>query len=106
MLGLWNAPVAQLFLRRDARATPSAAFALGGWAGAPATTQHRYRTPTSAAWHSLDLTHLEATTHSLLRIWPALARVRQNVMYCIGSQTDQGQQSNQHVQTALRNCSS
>src|SRR5271157_584326 len=74
MLGLWNAPVAQLFLRRDARATPSAAFALGGWAGAPATTQHRYHTPTSAAWRSLDLTYLEATTHSLLRIWPALAR--------------------------------
>src|SRR5271157_6600985 len=67
---------------------------LVGWVSAPAIKLRRYHTPKSAAWRSLDLTYLEATTYLLLRLWCALASVRQNVMYCIGSRTDQGQQSN------------
>jgi len=48
---------------------------LVGWVGAPAIKRLRYHTPTTAAWRSLDLTYLEATTYSLLRIWRALARL-------------------------------
>src|SRR5271165_361299 len=46
---------------------------LVGWASAPAIKPRRYHTPKSAAWRSLDLTYLEATTCPLLRIWRGLA---------------------------------
>src|SRR5271165_1247770 len=51
---------------------------LVGWVSAPAIELRRYHTPKSAAWRSLDLTYLEATTCPLLRIWCGLARTRRD----------------------------